>query len=66
MDSLAERIFSLCGIQDLIFYISCFLQFFKFCMVTVNLNGHVAALVSHQGNAAIASWDNMTAITFTA
>jgi len=35
-------------------------------MVTVNLNGHVAALVSHQDNAAIASWDNMTAIAFIA
>jgi hypothetical protein len=66
MDSLAERIFTLCGILDLVLYSLCFLQFFKFCMDTVNLNGHVAALVSHQGNAATASWDSMTVVTFTA
>jgi hypothetical protein len=66
MDNLAESIFALRSILVLVFYISGFLQFFKFFMVTVNLNGHVVALVSHQGNVATTSWDSMTVVIFTA
>jgi hypothetical protein len=64
MDSLAYRILALRGILDLGLYSLCSLQFFKFCMDTWNLNGHVAALVSHQGDAATATWDITTAVIF--
>jgi hypothetical protein len=66
MDSLAESIFSLRGILDLVFYILGFLRFFNFCMVIMNLNGHVETLVSHQGDASTTSWDSMTDVTFVA
>jgi hypothetical protein len=66
MDSLAGSIIALRGILELVLYISGLLQFFKSCMVTVNFNGRVAALVSHQGKAATATWDSMTDVTLTA
>ena len=47
MDSVAGHSVSLCGILELVLYISGSLQFFKSCMVIVNFNGRMVALVSH-------------------
>jgi hypothetical protein len=63
MDSVAGRSVSLRGILELVLYISGSLQFFKSCMVTVNFNGCMAALVSHQGKAITATWNSMTYVT---
>jgi hypothetical protein len=49
MDSVAGHSVSLHGILDPVLYISGPLQFFKSCMVTVNFNGRVAALVLTPG-----------------
>jgi len=64
MDNLAYKILSLHGILNLGHYHLCSLHFFKFFMDTWNLNGYVTSLVSYQGDAATASWDITTAITF--
>jgi hypothetical protein len=66
MHSLANRTLALGETLGLAPYILSFLQLSKFCMVILNLNDHVAALVSHQRNASIALYDNMTSVNFTA
>jgi hypothetical protein len=77
-DSLVYRVLALRGILALGFFSLQFfstrvlfafysffsLQFFEFCMDIWKLNGHVAALVSHQGDAATASRDIPTSVTF--
>jgi hypothetical protein len=49
MDSVAGHSVSLCGILELVLYILGSLQFFKSCMVIVNFNGRMAALVLPPG-----------------
>jgi hypothetical protein len=63
-DSLVYRVLALRGILAL--GLAQFLLFtvFEFCMDNWKLHDHVAALVSHQGDAATASQDIPTSVTF--